>query len=109
MSTIPEKDWKVLRNSKEELLAIACDNIFKEVDRIYQNRVDNEHASYLELWQFIQIENNKIGEMFDDLKRSNALFKLVSMRLYGILSDEYLCKFSAEIQHQILELMKYRE
>ncbi|CAG23257.1 hypothetical protein [Photobacterium profundum] len=109
MNSIPEKDWKVLRNSKEELLAFACDNIFKKVDRISQSRVDNEHASYIELWQIIQTENNKIGEMFDDLKRSNALFKLVSMRLYGILSDEYLYKFSAETQQQVLELLKYRE
>lgn len=108
MNGIPEKDWKLLRTLKDELLNSACEEIFKKVNSISKNRSKNQHKAYLELWDLIDKENDKIGEMFDDLKRSNAVMKLASLSIHGVLSVEQLSMFSKETQDVVKRLCEIR-
>lgn len=101
MYSIPEKDWKILRTLKDELLAKACDEVFIKVNALSEMRSGCEHQSYLTLWELVQNENRKIAEMFDDLKRSNAILKISALKRYNILSEEQLCLFSNETQKYV--------
>ena len=106
MNNFPERDWKQLRKIKDEILASACEKIFKKIESISEKRTGCEYNAYLDLWKVIQKEDNKIAEMFNDLKRSNALTNLISCRQYGFLSDENLDKFSQETQSLIKKLIE---
>lgn len=104
MRKIPERDWKQIRKIKDNVLAAVCEEIFKKVDKLSKKRNGREHEAYLELWKTIKKEDRKIADMFDELKRSNAFFKLANWRHYGFLSDEDFSNFSVETQ-QVIELM----
>ncbi len=108
MSSIPEKDWKRLRGLKEKLLNSACESIFQRIEKISSTRKDRQHETYLELWKLISKEDDAITEMFNDLKRSNAVFKIAALKHYGVLSDEQLAQFSQETQEQVARLCEYR-
>lgn len=104
MKSIPEKDWKVLRSLKDEKLAKFCDAVFEKVGTIIANKGTESHKAYLELWSLIRDEDEKLGAMFDELKRSNALRKLGVWRHYGVLSDEDLALFTDETRDSVVFL-----
>ena len=106
MRNFPESDWKQLRKIKDEMLASVCEETFIQIEALSEKRTGREHEAYLELWKGIQEGDEKIAEMFNDLKRSNALTKLISCRQYGFLSDENLAKFSQETQSLIEKLIE---
>ncbi|EHR39363.1 hypothetical protein AJE_17205 [Alishewanella jeotgali KCTC 22429] len=62
----------------------------------------------MELWKLINKEDEAIAEMFNDLKRSNAVFKIAALKHYGVLTDEQMAQFSQETQEQVARLCEYR-
>ncbi len=105
MSSVPEKDWKLFRKLQVELTAKACDLVFKKVENITNDRIGKEHQSYLDLYRLIEVEDNKIAEMFNNPTRNNVLLKIVSLKKHGILSDEQLQVFSEETQEFVSRIL----
>ncbi len=108
MDSFPERDWKQIKKIKEDVLALVCENIFQRTESISEKRCGREHEAYLEFWKVIQEEDDIVAEMFNDLKRSNAVIKLSNWRVHGYLSDEDLSKFSQETQNSIERLCESR-
>ena len=104
MRSIPEKDWKVLRSLKDAKLALFCDGVFEKVGKLMEEKAEGSHQAYLALWGLLRDEDEKMGEMFDDLKRSNAIRKLAAWRHYGMLSDEELLQFSEDTRSSLVSL-----
>jgi hypothetical protein len=101
MKAIPEKDWKLLRSMKDAKLNQACEQILGAVVSVIINKGNENHKAYLEVWEKIQTGDNEIGEMFNDLRRSNAVLKLVAWKRYGFLTESELNGFSEETQSTI--------
>ena len=101
MRRVPESDWKKLRAMKDELLNLACERIFEELEAVIEGRGNKSHEAYLRLWEILKKEDAKIATMFDDVKRSNAVQKLAAWNFYGLISDEELAQFSEETQEII--------
>jgi hypothetical protein len=101
MYTIPEKDWKRLRAMQDAKLALACERILDQAERIVQERTGKEHEAFLKLWAAVEEGNEEIARLFDDVRRSHALFKLMAWRKHGLLRDDELALFSAETQEAI--------
>ncbi len=99
MHPIAEKDWKRLRAKQEEKLDQACKNIINKLKPAMQEHV--HHKAYLEIWDIINAGDAKIGQMFNDLRRSNAVFKLAAWQKYGLLNEGELKEFSEETQASI--------
>ena len=78
MDWLSEKDWKQLRKMEKEKLARACEIALDKFNRIIDTPIGEPHAVYLELFQATRAEDKKIASMFDDLKRSAAIFNLVN-------------------------------
>jgi hypothetical protein len=55
---------------------------------VIESRGAESHKYYLKLWKVMQEEDKEISLMFDDLKRSTAIFKLAMWKRNGILSGE---------------------
>lgn len=101
MRNFPERDWKQIRKIKDKLIQTACERIFEKVDPVVSVRGEESHQAYLKLWKIMEKEDKKIVEMFDDLKRSTAYFKLAAWRQNGLLSDEDFEMFSEDTQNAV--------
>jgi len=100
MRDIPEKDWKKCRAMKDELLNIACEKILKELETVIKQK-NKSHKNYLKIWMILNEEDDKLGKMFDDIKRSNAVYKLAAWKRHRLVTDEELAQFSDETQEII--------
>lgn len=105
----PERDWKLLRRIKDEILAEACEQVFLSVEEIADNRISREHKAYLELWDLIKEKDRKIANTFNNIRRSNAIYSLVNMVAYGYLSKEKLAEFTEETQEKVLFITQDRK
>ena len=90
MERIPEKDWKQLRAMQSEKLSVACERILGKAEGMLKERTENEHEAFLKLWEETNNGNRLIAELFDDLRRSNAIVKLVAWRKNNLLSYIFL-------------------
>ena len=107
MNSIVEKDWKLLRSMKEEKLNRACEGILQKVSKEIEFEKNEGHKSYLKVWKILNSEDRKICEMFDDLKRSNAILKLVSWKQNGLLTEQEISKFSQKTRLTIDMITSY--
>jgi len=101
MRTIPEKDWKHMRSMKPRVLNDACARILADVEAIVQKRDGRNHEAYLALWALLKKKDAEIASMFDDFKRSTALFKLAAWSRYGLMSESELTLFTEETQNTV--------
>ena len=100
-STMPETDWKALRTLKDTLLQRASALALARVEGIIAKREAHPHDAYIRLWRLLESEDTKIARMFDDLKRSNALSKLLEMGRNDLLTPEEISTFSQETQEKV--------
>jgi hypothetical protein len=98
MRAIPETDWKKLRALKTRVLNDACVRILDAVAQIVQNRDGREHEAYLALWELMHEQDDLIASMFDDFKRSTALYKLAAWQRHGLVTESDMALFTAETQ-----------
>ena len=98
MRSIPERDGKQLRAIQSEKVALTCERILSAAESIAKQRKNNEHEAFLKLWDEANKGNELIAELFDDIRRSNALFKLIAWRKHNLLSKAELDLFSEETQ-----------
>ena len=76
MTGIPEQDWKRVKALKDKILNAICADILDEINQEIKNKEDNNHKAYLKVWEIVNTRDKDIADMFNDLKRSNAVFKL---------------------------------
>ena len=105
MSDIPEKDWKLLKSIKEAKLNIACEEILVGVGSIIASKGNENHKAYLEVWEKVQSGDGVIAEMFNDLRRSNAVLKLATWKRNGLLTEKELSEFTEETQSSIKNIV----
>jgi len=101
MKNIPESDWKKMRALKADALNFACERILKKVEELTREREGKENETYLKLWKLMKQEDREIAIMFDEMKRSTSLLKLVAWKRNGVISDERFSEFSDETQQTI--------
>ena len=106
MKKFPESDWKKLRGLKDDALNLSCERVFEKIEKLSHGRKGQEHKAYLDLWKLIEKEDKEIGIMFDDLKRSNAYYKLAAWKRNNVISDEKFSEFSDETRQTVELLME---
>ena len=101
MSSVPEKDWKLFCKLQAELTAKACENMFTQVEGIAAQRTGKEHQSYLDLYQLMKTVDINITEMFHNPTPTNVFFKLIALKKFGVLTDQYWHQFSEETRDRV--------
>lgn len=101
---IPEKDWMKIRALKETAINIACERIFYKINTLIESRGSENHKYYLKLWKVMEAEDKEIALMFDDLKRSTAIFELSMWKRNGILSDDDFEELTEETKQRIVSI-----
>lgn len=98
MLTIKESDWKHLRQLKSTALDRLCNRILSDVEKISFDKKKTSHERYLAVFALIRERDKELARIFDDLKRSNAIGKLLTMRAAGLFEDAEWDGFSEEIK-----------
>jgi hypothetical protein len=105
----PERDWKYTRSIHDGLLAALCERINNQSADLLADFAGSEHEKYLALYRHVQDSDEIIGECFNDLKRSNLLFKLAALQRHGILAPEHIEHLSPETQERLRVLKQLNE
>lgn len=103
---IKESDWKIFRRVHQTALERFCDGILAEIQYFVTDRETNSHARYLEIFKRIHERNEKMATLFDDKKRSNALFQLAGFRHHGLITDEEYAEFSQELRDEVEMILR---
>lgn len=98
---IAERDWKRLRVMHGEKLEQFSRQVLGEIEPLIEVQDGGAHAAYLEVWDRLQARDRKMSELFDNPRRSIALFMLASWRASHLLTDDELRQFGEETQNEI--------
>ncbi len=106
MDKILEKDWKNLRSMQENLLDKACGIALANIRSLIDERQGGNHKTFFDLRDAIKSEDRKIGNMFDGMKRSEAMLKIAFMYKYKIIDEDILKEFGEETQKFVKNLLR---
>jgi hypothetical protein len=101
MNSIREADWKILRALEPAALDRYCRRVLGEVASVAAGGDGSAHEQYLELWKLLHSRDKDLALAFDDLRRSNALVKIATMRASDMLTDEEFQRFSPETRNAV--------
>ena len=104
MSGIKEKDWRKIRALKSEKLNAVCADILYEINQEIANKEEQNHEAYLKVWDIVNTREKDVADMFNHLKKSNAIYKLALWYKNGYLTEKELNEFSEETRSTIKEL-----
>lgn len=106
MSKIPEKDWKIIRSMQNGALELACQRILNSLSEIISSEEKGAHERCLDLWKIMKVEDKKIANMFDNLRRSTAILQLAQWKSNDLIADQDLDSFSSDTQKKIKFLVE---
>jgi len=106
MSDIPEQDWKKIRSLKDKILNAVCADILDEINKEYMAKGNENHKAYLKTWDIINTKDKDIADMFNDLRRSNAILKAALWYKKGYLTDNEVKEFTDQTCKTIQTLYK---
>ena len=98
---IPENDWREFKRIYTKLLNLYCERSLIELEKTTSSGEGSPHERYLRAYKLMMQRDKKIGEMFNDYRRSTAQFQLSLMRKNGLLLDADVEVFSEETQRII--------
>ena len=102
---IPEADWITVRDISRLALDRLCQRVLDEITAIANDPDKGAHAKYGEIYRLIQDRDKIIADAFDDLKRSNALFKIATMKRLGVISNDELARFSQDTLDRVAKVV----
>ena len=96
----PERDWKTFRELRVEALQRFCERVLGEIAKASNTR-DTAHERYLHVFKIVDDQNDDLGRMFDNPRRSFAWEQLCMIKAAGLLTDEEMSRFSAETRDSV--------
>jgi hypothetical protein len=104
MTSLPERDWRLLRSLHEVALDRYCTGVLEECAAAIRATELSAHERYLRLFRLIMERNSSIAGAFNDLRRSTAIHRLAGMILLGVVTDEDLAQYSQSTRESATEL-----
>ena len=98
---IAEADWKILRSLRPVVLERYCERILGEVASLAAGDVGTPEDRYHALWDLLRSRDGMIADALDDHRRSNALLKIMNMRVANMLTDEEYRRFSPATRERV--------
>ncbi len=98
---IKETDWKIFREIRAKALERFCERILSEVGRLAAITDQSSHQRYLAVYKLIKEQDGQLADMFNNPRRSVALFQLAGMRFRDLLTEEEFACFSPETRSTV--------
>lgn len=94
---ISEADWKRWRKLSQVALERYCEKALAKAVVVAEDD-GTAHERYLSLWKFLRKTDRKLGDVFDNPRRSVAYAQIVQGVAVGIIKRSELAEFSEETQ-----------
>lgn len=94
---IKESDWKVYRELRSVALNRLCSRALTQVAKD-TNGDSSPYEQFMRIFKTADDTNNDIARIFDNPRRSTARLFIIAWRAEGLITDEELNRFSAEIR-----------
>ena len=107
MREIKESDWKVLRRLHPLAVERFCEGVLAELERVMHNSIEGAHQRYLDIFRIMERRDREMVQLFNDLKRSQALVMLARMRSAGLLTEDEFSSLSPETRGVIQTLLDH--
>jgi hypothetical protein len=103
---VPESDWKAFRELREQALDRFCQRSLEALKPILQNRLRSHHQRYLDVYRFLQGQDEKLTHAFNNPRRSHMIVQLAALYAYGLLEPHEFARFTARTRATITSLAK---
>ena len=103
---IPESDWKELKQLHVLALDRFCQRVLAEVAEISSDASKTAHQRYLALYAVVDTRNMEMSDIFDQHRRSAAIFEIAALQSRGLLEKEEFMRFSEETRALIEAMLK---
>jgi hypothetical protein len=100
---IPEADWKRWRKVSQAALERYCEKTLAKAVVVAEGD-GTGHERYLNLWKFLRKADRKLGDVFDNPRRSVAYAQIAQGVASGIIKRSELAEFTEETQ-AVIELL----
>ena len=97
MENLPESDWEVFKEIRDELFEILCARINGKSSRILTQK-GTQHEKYFKLNKHIRKADKIIDKCFNDFDRSTLSTKLITLGKEGVIKERYLELFSPSVK-----------
>jgi hypothetical protein len=101
MNQIRESDWKLLRRLQPVALDRFCQRVLSDVQATCSDTAATAHERYLQVFKLLREQDKEMAMIFDDMRRSTALYTVTLMRTSGLITDEEFAEFSEELRETI--------
>jgi hypothetical protein len=105
MREIKESDWKNFRQLHAVALEWFCERILDENERLLKDTSRSDHERYLAIYRLYRERDKEVARLFDEFRRSTALWQIAAIKSHGLLTDEEFARFSQETQNLVEVLM----
>jgi hypothetical protein len=96
MKSIPERDWKLLRRKRDDLLNRYCQRVNQSAQRQLADDNASAHTCYLRVYRHYRDADEILAACFDDWRRSTAWMRMLALLEHEILTVADLREFSDE-------------
>ena len=100
---LPESDWKTLRKLQPVALDRFCRRVLDECRTVCDNDSKTSHERYLDLYKLLRTRDKELADAFDDMRRSVALLRLVTMYRRDLLTEDEVARFSPETRELVTQ------
>lgn len=97
----PESDWKVFSRLREVALERFCKRVLDEVPRFTLDTERSYHQRYLELFRWLRVRDEELGNAFNNPRRSHMLWQLAAVYAYGLLEPDEFARFTSQTRERI--------
>jgi hypothetical protein len=102
---LPERDWKTLRELHSVALDRYCQRALREIAGISGDHGRSAHERYLTVYDLVRQRNREMADAFDDMRRSQALERILWIRRLGLFTEEEYSRFTDEMRDRIARIM----
>lgn len=108
MFQIPEGDWRVLRDLRQELLDTASEAVLQRVEAIVTERRSEPRQALLELRSLLDSEERRLAVLFDEMRPNTAMVRIISLCKLGVFKEEHFARLSPATRDRIISLLEER-
>jgi hypothetical protein len=106
MREIRESDWKIFRQLHKVALERFCQRVLDESERLHGDTTLSAHERYIAIYRLFDKRDKEVARLFNDLRRSTALWQLAAIKAHGLLTDDEFASFSEEAQNHVAMLLE---
>jgi len=106
MREIKESDWKIFRQLHAVALERFCQRVLEESEALRGDTTRSAHERYVAIYQLFHERDKEVARLFNDLRRSTAVWQLAAIKAHGLLTEDEFARFSQEAQNRVEALLE---